>query len=308
MQQAIKIEGVRVANGDAVLYVNSAPIVTREATEIGEDPMAVGERLAKELGVPMQTFDMPVPADEEWTWLDLYELLPPPVLPEYRVSVTRTSYRSCFINVNVRTPEQAGEEALRRAGDHEFAGEHDADYAVDFVEIVSTAEEEMLAGLRIHAEVHSDDRVFDGIIFDATSWFAEASDKAIVALHGIDWGGDQESDVVAEFYEPAVPDIAELLSYCRRTQNTERATGFECHVNHKEAMAWLKHHRAGLWAQLLCADLDVDLVEAQEEEIRGRWDWLSNLGSASESSFATIGEAALNAVEVLKLGGGDVTH
>lgn len=156
--------------------------------------------------------------------------------------------------------------------------------------------------IRVPANVHSDDRTFS-TDFDAAPWFIQASDDAIMALHGIGWGGDYESDAVAEHFEGHNKGIADVFVYCSNTQGTARACGFECDVDGDAAMAWLRRHRAGLWARLMCEEYGVRLVEAHEEEIKGMWDWLDDTGNACACSLGSIEEAALDAVNVLGLAG-----
>lgn len=163
-----------------------------------------------------------------------------------------------------------------------------------------TAVDEKLLTPEVSAEVHNDSHSTQ-VKFDAAAWFAQADEAKIIALHGIGWTGDSASDAVAQFFEDRNEDIADLFNFCRATQLTREPQGFECSVDEDDAMAWLKQHRPGLWARLLCQDNDVRLVEAEEEEIRGMWDWLDDQGNACDCSFATIEEAALNAVEVLEL-------
>lgn len=159
---------------------------------------------------------------------------------------------------------------------------------------------EVLPRIRIYAEVH-DDAHLTKVEFDAALWFAQATDSQIARLHDIGWTGDEPSDVVAEFFESRNKDIEDMFDFCRATKNTRNQIGFECSVDEDSAMDWLKQHRPGLWAVFLCQDNEVRLVEAQEEEIAGMWDWLDNEGNACDHSFDTIGEAALNAVHVLGL-------
>lgn len=68
---------VNLANGDVALFVNSDAIYQLDASESGESPSTIGEHLAKAMGVELQSFSMGVPSDEEWSWNDVYELLPP---------------------------------------------------------------------------------------------------------------------------------------------------------------------------------------------------------------------------------------
>lgn len=152
----------------------------------------------------------------------------------------------------------------------------------------------------VQAEVH-DDAFINTFDFDAAPWFAQASDEAILALHAIGWRGDDAADAVAQFAAKDIFEVDAIISICRGSQGTRAALGFECVVDEDSAMAWLKAHRPGLWARILCADNDVRLVEAQEPEIEGRWDWLDSEGIASEASCETEDEAALEAVRVLGL-------
>ena len=158
----------------------------------------------------------------------------------------------------------------------------------------------VLPRIRIAAEVH-DDALFKRVDFDAAPWFTQATDADILALQQAGWSGDNMADEVAYYFDGHNKEIVDLFALCRATQSTSNPQGFECSVDKDSAKVWLKQHRKGLWARLLCDENAVRLVEAQEEEIRGRWDWLDDNGNASETSFETIGDAALNAVETLSL-------
>ncbi len=67
---------VSISNGDAVLFVNGAPVYTQEAIDTGETVSSVAESLANALQVGLQVMAVDVPSDPEWTWPDVYELLP----------------------------------------------------------------------------------------------------------------------------------------------------------------------------------------------------------------------------------------
>ena len=94
----------------------------------------------------------------------------------------------------------------------------------------------------ITAEAHSDDRVFE-VPFDALPWFQQASDEEVIKLARCGWGGDYPADHVAEFMVDHVPALAEMFGYIERLARKRRDTGFECHVNKKEALAWLKANK-----------------------------------------------------------------
>lgn len=58
----------------------------------------------------------------------------------------------------------------------------------------------------------------------------------------------------------------------------------------------------------LCEANGVRIVEAQEEEIRGMWDWLDDHGNACDCSFDTQREAALDAIGALDIRPDDGTN
>lgn len=165
-----------------------------------------------------------------------------------------------------------------------------------------SAEYGIVKRIRVSATLN-DDAVLTTLEFDAGPWFAQASDEDIRELREIGWRGDYAADEVALFFEDTNSDIANLVGFCQGTQGSDNPIGFECAVDGDEAMNWLKFNKTQLWAKFLCQDNNVDLVEATEEEIRGRWDWLCG-NDACDMSFETEGEAAINAVLVLGLDSG----
>jgi hypothetical protein len=75
---------VTLFNGDVALFVNTDAVMQLDASEAGSDPGMIGKYLAKALGVELQTFSIAVPSDPDWSWHDVYELLPTyaAILPE----------------------------------------------------------------------------------------------------------------------------------------------------------------------------------------------------------------------------------
>jgi len=65
-----------LTNGDTALYVNKDAVLTLEADEEGKDPAVVGHYVAKALDVPYQKLWMETPEEPEWSWDDLYALIP----------------------------------------------------------------------------------------------------------------------------------------------------------------------------------------------------------------------------------------
>jgi hypothetical protein len=77
----------------------------------------------------------------------------------------------------------------------------------------------------------------------------------------------------------------------------DRELGLEARL---EAKAAKDNRFADLqaWAVTVCERRGIRLIEAEEDEVKGRWDWIfDEQGMASESSFETQGAAALDAVE-----------
>lgn len=104
----------------------------------------------------------------------------------------------------------------------------------------------------IKAECHTDDRNIE-INFDATPWFEQATEEAILELARCGWRGDYPSDAVAEFMEDRNADVAFMFKYLH-TINDDRCKkdlgGFECSVNSADAHAWLHQNRPA-WISLL---------------------------------------------------------
>lgn len=175
------------------------------------------------------------------------------------------------------------------------------------------------SGMSVTAEAHTDDHAFE-VPFDAGPWLHLANEEAVLNLVNDDFGGNYGADQVAEDlassttladYTRKLPAKADKLREAQATLNRMfdylgdlpdgKSCGFEVHVDREEAMAYLKTHRPGLWAKALCALHQVSLVEAEEPEILGRWDWLDDQGNASEGSLESATAAAWNAVRCLHL-------
>jgi hypothetical protein len=104
----------------------------------------------------------------------------------------------------------------------------------------------------IPAEAHSDDHVIK-IEFDALPWFEQATDQAILALAGCDWGGDYPADEIVYYLDETVPDLSRLIVHLEIIANDpakKDCRGFECHIDEARALEWLKSHRRFIWAEL----------------------------------------------------------
>ena len=109
--------------------------------------------------------------------------------------------------------------------------------------------------LIIKAEVHSDDYAVE-IVFDAVSWFKQASRKEIIELVKCGFGGDYPADYVAEFYEKnQTKDLFQYLHILNKEPNFE--CGFECHVDQDPALRWLRKNRPKIYKELVDSVLDL---------------------------------------------------
>lgn len=71
-------------------------------------------------------------------------------------------------------------------------------------------------------------------------------------------------------------------------------------IDRQDYLRWMDVHRCAAVARLLCTHEGVGIVQAEEEEIRGMWDWRRD-GHACEHSFETDDDAMLDAYERLDL-------
>ena len=101
--------------------------------------------------------------------------------------------------------------------------------------------------IEVWAEAHSDDYVVE-IPFEASSWFAQATDEEIIDLAECDFGGNYPADVVAQHYDDG--ETERLFRYLESQQGEKNAPGFECHVDGDQARAWLNAYRPALAARL----------------------------------------------------------
>lgn len=161
-----------------------------------------------------------------------------------------------------------------------------------------------IRGPSIAADFYTDDRAV-AFNFDAAAWASHADSEALKALCDCGFGGDYPSDAIADWMA-AQGDEAFINGFRyldARNSASRQTTGFEVHVNKKDFGEWLLANEPAVLAQYLCDYFEISLVEAEEEEIRGRWDWLDDEGNASECSLETMGAAARDAMERLNLWG-----
>lgn len=129
--------------------------------------------------------------------------------------------------------------------------------------------------------------------FDARPYLLQTTTAQIKAIIECGYGRDYATDSIAE-WEGATfrnKDVADGFSHLSRQT---RDLGFECWVDAGEMLDWLAVYRAQDLADILCELFHVELSEAQDEEIKGRWDWRS-AQDACDISFETKAEAAMDA-------------
>lgn len=98
----------------------------------------------------------------------------------------------------------------------------------------------------IYATAHTDDRVIY-VEFDALNWFKQASCAEIVELARCGWGGDYPADYVAIWMADRDPDTARIFDHTA----SHEPCGFECYVNGKQALAWLKKNRLHVYRSVV---------------------------------------------------------
>ena len=158
-------------------------------------------------------------------------------------------------------------------------------------------------GPDVSARFWTDDHVFE-VDFKANAFLQQASDEALSKILNVGCSGDPCTDNIAGFMldNTMNEEIADAFNYlhARNTRGRD-GVGFEVQVDEGDFYRWLDANRPIVLAKYLCEQEGITLSEAQEEEIRGRWDWHDNQGNASEASLGTQDEAALDAYRSLGL-------
>jgi hypothetical protein len=102
----------------------------------------------------------------------------------------------------------------------------------------------------IRAEVHADDHAAHAN-FDARPWFEQATDNEIRALVEIEFGGNIESDSLAQFCEDYDENVKAVGQYVQTV-----AVGYECNISPDDACKWIAQNRPLLWQKLTSDDED----------------------------------------------------
>lgn len=169
------------------------------------------------------------------------------------------------------------------------------------------AEALVLPGAPVPVIFYTDDRVFQ-VNFDARPWLMQADEALISAVIHQGYRGCEHTDAIA-FYmgekklNPAMVEAFEYIDTVR--QNPDSNLHFECRIDGRDMLSWLALNRTQVLANILCEEQGVAIVQAEEEEHRGMWDWLAqnseNSDVACAQSFSTADEARLDAYNELGL-------
>lgn len=96
--------------------------------------------------------------------------------------------------------------------------------------------------MRIPAECHSDDHNVE-IAFDALPWVEQASIDDLLPLAECGFKNEEAADRVAEFMETKDERISKMFDYLHLIRNDpmkQDYSGFECSVDGKALLRWLK--------------------------------------------------------------------
>lgn len=164
------------------------------------------------------------------------------------------------------------------------------------------------SGPSVTVSFHTDDYRFE-TDFDAQAFLQQASAQTLKDIFEVGFTGDICTDKIAEYMadKGLNETISEAFTYLDALNKAlSRAhgdsVGFECKVDGEDYLNWMAVHRTPLLASMLCEYFEVDLVQAQEEEIYGMWDWLDRDSSqACDCSFESQEEAEMDAYVSLSL-------
>lgn len=78
MQVKPEVLLVTLSNNDVAVFLNARSVYCLDSSEEGASPNDVAANIATSLHIQVQHYFMDVPSDSDWTWNDVYELLPIP--------------------------------------------------------------------------------------------------------------------------------------------------------------------------------------------------------------------------------------
>lgn len=90
--------------------------------------------------------------------------------------------------------------------------------------------------------------------------------------------------------------IEEAFIYVLKTPGINGWT----HYQQEELMEWLRVHKRGIWAYLMCGKNAISVYNCGRSNLES-WSWLEHNSQTGGKDFPTKEDAALNAVETLGL-------
>lgn len=116
---------------------------------------------------------------------------------------------------------------------------------------------------RIKAFIAADATPTDKVVFDATLWFEQATDKEILDLARDGWGHEQSSDKIAEFMRDHDADVKKLLESVDNDSD-DLSAGSSVEVDKDLALDWIGNHRSHLSDDV--AKIETEATADEEEE------------------------------------------
>lgn len=168
---------------------------------------------------------------------------------------------------------------------------------------MSATDDVVLFGSEVRCKFWTDDHVYE-VEFDGRPYFMQAADKELVAIIEVGYGGDYETDNIAEFMASRNKQLAEAFEYHNAINRApgRDSTGFECRVVDVTAyLKWMDEFRRPALAKCLCDRAGILLREIKESdrEDGATWEWEEYVGGQqvddSTTLFQTKEEAAVDA-------------
>lgn len=158
-----------------------------------------------------------------------------------------------------------------------------------------------LPGESVMAKVVSDDHRAEAQ-FDIRPWLMQCSAADVANLLQEQFHCDYQTDAVVEWMGGAGKDeeAQRFFEYLNGAQQYVDDLGYSAFIDARATLSWLAQFAPAVFNKALCLWQNVNLVQAQEDEVRGRWDWIAG-NDGCDVSFETEEEAAADAVQSLGL-------
>lgn len=277
----MKLQCVEMSTGEVALFANHQLITDSDSGIRPGLVRQIGERLSNAVGCQLISLSLKPPV-AEWLWEDIMDQLQAPPPPAPTVCAKCGSHLIGELCSAATCPYS---DFPQRVDAEDFTGLLAHEIAAKYGVVRASA-------------VAGDDEMT--VSFDAAPWLATAPDSSLIDLIEAGWRQCEAAREIP-YAMLTTPQIQNLLSHVQTAADEDRSVPISVTLNEQDAMAWLRRQRYGLWARTQCEAADVQLVQASEPEIEGRWDWLDTIGNASDCSFESADQAAADAVRRLAL-------